>query len=715
MEPIRLEIENFCSYSKSNIDFTDFTSALIIGKIRGNDKFSNGAGKSTVFAAIKYALFNKVDFSILDRIVRHGCEHCQVIFEFKADSSEIYRITRKYSKRSGTDIRLARKNGATWEEITQRKPSETEKDIAKIIKINYKTFCNSVLFSQSDLLNGLAAITPGDRKKALKEALQLNVYSVFEKVAKLKAAGIIKEIDTAKTILGTVGDPVKDITDIDKKLADIEELLTTQNQLCSTTKEKLEAENKTFSSLNTKFELLEKQASESAAKQKLLQGEITNFTSAILEYDKKLAVLKKEGTQLSEEVAALTAKAKSSNKTDIVKLQQELTKLSASIVDKTVSQRNIEMKLKDLNMPLPKDGTCKHCRQPITEEHRKTCLEQIATEIKELSSQKDSLDKEIKSLQLREAAMNKEKAAYELGEKETITLKNSLEIKKKDIEHKRALYVEYTDFADKAKASLEQKNAEFDKLKKSQFMQNADEYAKLKSDISNTKARIVLLSKEMEDVSKLISSMSNNKAVLLSKKEERTNDIEKIKSIKDNIKSLEDKFSLHQKVVQAFGSAGIPALITHTILDDFQLETNNLLTQLRPGLQAQFSVVKDRDDGDQEDTLDITYMLNGYDLEYAQLSGAQKLIASLCLKLGLASVIKKRLGTDIKLLLIDEADQSLDDGILEAFEDAIKKLQKDFKVLVITHREKLKENFTHAILVEQDENFVSTAKVVNTW
>jgi DNA repair exonuclease SbcCD ATPase subunit len=167
--------------------------------------------------------------------------------------------------------------------------------------------------------------------------------------------------------------------------------------------------------------------------------------------------------------------------------------------------------------------------------------------------------------------------------------------------------------------------------------------------------------------------------------------------------------------VQAFGSGGIPALITHTILDDFQIDTNNFLAQLWPGLQAQFSVIKDRVDGDKDDTLDITYVLNGNELEYAQLSGAQKLIASLSLKLGLASVNKKRLGTDIKLLLIDEVDQSLDDDMLEAFEEAIKKLQKDFKILVITHNKELKEKFSHAILVEQDENLVSSAKLVNTW
>lgn len=136
---------------------------------------------------------------------------------------------------------------------------------------------------------------------------------------------------------------------------------------------------------------------------------------------------------------------------------------------------------------------------------------------------------------------------------------------------------------------------------------------------------------------------------------------------------------------------------------------------MRPGLQLQFSVIKDRSDGDQEDTLDIMYVLNGFDIEHAQLSGAQKFIVALALKLGLASVLKKRIGVKIGLFLIDEVDQCIDEGGLEFFEEAVKQLQQDFKVLVITHNNELKSKFNNAILVEQDEKFVSTAKVVNTW
>ena len=42
-------------------------------------------------------------------------------------------------------------------------------------------------------------------------------------------------------------------------------------------------------------------------------------------------------------------------------------------------------------------------------------------------------------------------------------------------------------------------------------------------------------------------------------------------------------------------------------------------------------------------------------------------------------------------------------------------IQKDFKILIITHDSKLKEHFSDAILVEQDMDMISRARVVSSW
>ena len=84
----------------------------------------------------------------------------------------------------------------------------------------------------------------------------------------------------------------------------------------------------------------------------------------------------------------------------------------------------------------------------------------------------------------------------------------------------------------------------------------------------------------------------------------------------------------------------------------------------------------------------------------------------LSLRLALSLVIQKSFGIDIKFLMLDEIDRSLDKESLALLFDMIKLMEKNFKILLITHNDSLKDRFTHAILVEQDQNLNSTVKTI---
>jgi len=709
MIPIKLIIEDFLCYSRAEIDFDEFSSAVIIAKKTGNDKISNGAGKSTIFSAIKYALFNRVDSSTLDQVIRHNTNLCRVSFDFMVDNIT-YRIIRCKPKGTSTDIRLFILNQNIWDEITNKTPTQTEAEIGKIIKINYETFCNSVIFSHRDLFFGLASLRPADKKKALKEALQLNIYNKFEKTASKKASDIVKEIEKTRTIIGVLGEPEKDIIALNNDLAGISSSMLNYNNEKIDLNKAYDYENEIYATSVARFDEIEKISMDARARQKTLKADIAKLNEIVKDYANKLTTLKKSGSAISNEIEEIKsyinkhAHARSS--------KNELEEILAVILDMTTKKQTLSSKLFELEIPLPDDSVCKHCRQTLSDEHRLLCKEEINKEILIIRDSLKNITEDLENIRVNELSIKK-KIAEEEKIVSDIKQKNSLlELKIKELENKRTLYQEYIDLSNQNISILEEKTNELDTIQKAQSIERIVEHAKLKTTIPEIKERLVSLSKELDGLTERILSCSNTKAVLEHKKNERTKDIEKIVSFNNDILSLEAKYGLHQKVIQAFGSGGIPALIIHTILDDFQIETNNLLSQLRPGLQVQFSVVKERGDGDKDDTLDITYALNGKDLEYALLSQAQKLLVSLCLKLGLASVIKKRLGTDIKLFMVDEADQSLDSESLDLFEAAIKKLQQDFKILIITHNNDLKEKFSHTILVEQDENMISTAKVV---
>ena len=68
-------------YSYGFIDFSQFNAALIIGKIENNELYSNGVGKSTIFKAIEYLLFNQADVN-LEKIIRDDMPSCKVLSKF---------------------------------------------------------------------------------------------------------------------------------------------------------------------------------------------------------------------------------------------------------------------------------------------------------------------------------------------------------------------------------------------------------------------------------------------------------------------------------------------------------------------------------------------------------------------------------------------------------------------------------------------------------
>src|SRR6266566_998808 len=186
MQPLRLYIEDFMCYNHGYIDFSQFSTALILGKIENNELYSNGVGKTTIFKAIEYVLFNQSDAN-LDRIIRDDINQCRIVFDFEVDGNE-YRLSRTRTKKGSTDLTLLQRNAQAgteteifheingdryipiidakskyWKDISGRRTSDTERDLAKLIKCNYKSFRSTIHFIQNDL-SGLATATPEKRK-----------------------------------------------------------------------------------------------------------------------------------------------------------------------------------------------------------------------------------------------------------------------------------------------------------------------------------------------------------------------------------------------------------------------------------------------------------------------------------------------------------------------------------------------------------------------
>lgn len=739
MKPTRLYIKNFMCYEKGFIDFTQFSSAIIIGKLENNDMYSNGVGKTTIFKSIEYVLFNQSDCP-LERVIRDDTTSCQVVLDFLIGDQE-YRLSRSRTKKT-TDLTLLQRNATIgafeevyhsiseipwidkkdtqkfWKDISGSRASDTEKDLAKLIKVNHKSFSSTVLFPQKDI-SGLANATPEKRKGILKEAFNLLIYSKLEKIAKTRADLLTRELDKNKVLLESLGNPDQDLIDLKLQLQLIEEEITGRNNTLLSLADNIIVINDTIGKLTNIHTRLADKFVVSLSHEKNVGAEKSRIDVSIKEYQSKKSNVAKVAKELINEIK------------DLRKTQVELAQIDFSQIDilgaaisanrENIAGHNVNIKnnmekYEDLKIPLPNGNICKNCRKPMTDQDRQDHKQHIAKEMTILQNNIQNIKKTIVLLNNEILTHQQFVNSLNLSKQQLEVINTKITTKDKEMQDKRTLYEEYNVLLEKFTSEASGKEIELNQIREELKAFSLEEADNIRLQIENEKARVADLTTQINILNKELFHFNSKKAVVQHSLAQKNKDQIKKNDIQKILIELNEKLNIFPAVIQAFSTTGIPNLIIQNVLDDLQTEANILLAQLKPGLQLSFFIEKTIEKtGDQADTLDINYHIKGKNRYFEQLSGAQQLAVSFSLKLGLSFLLQKMTGADIKFLLLDEIDQSLDKASVDAFVDIVKFFQKDFTIVIITHNDRLKDKFSHAILVEQDMNMISKAKVVSSW
>ncbi len=746
MKLLKLYIENFMCYDTSFIDFTQFSAALIVGKQNNNDLVANGVGKTTIFRAIEYVLFNQVDI-ILEKIVRDDCNSCRVVLDFLIADQE-YRLARSRTKKGTSDLVLLQRNaragtdaevyhsvehsvegdtytpyidkketGKYWKNLSGSRSGDTEKDLAKLVKINCKSFRSTIHFLQHDM-SGLPTATPEKRKAILKDALNLIIYTKLEKLAKDRASALTKDVDKNKTLVEALGDPDQALLQLASQLVEVDKVINSKsadlsllNEESSQYSEKIRELTDVHTNLEGKFTFL-------LSKEQALLADKNRLEISIKEYTSKRSNVIKAAKDLLVEIKTLT-----DNQIKLAEIdysQIDILNEQISLKKEEVTRHNINIKTsmeeyEELKIPLPKGSKCERCRQTMSETHKEEC---IAKDKAKMLKLQESMHLSKQTI----SAHNSEIINYQqtinslsLSKQQLEGINTKITTKNKEVLDKKTLHGEYQALLDKFTEELSAKSKELDAVTEELKNSSIDDAKNVRQQIDEEKKKLAEVSGKINTLTKEITHFTNNKAVIEHGIEEKTKEKLKLEELTKVLKDLDTKMAAYPSVIQAFSSTGIPRLIIQTVLDDLQIEANNLLAQIKPGLQLSFSVEKTQGDGVEADTLDIHYQVNGKERYYAVLGGARQLAVIFSLKLGLSFLLQKMIGTDIRFLLLDEIDQSLDKASMDALADMVKFFQKDYTILVITHNDRLKDKFSHAILVEQDLDMVSRAKVVSSW
>ena len=182
MKPIRLELKEFGPYKNEIIEWDKIINEpifLITGK--------TGSGKSTLFDAITYALYNKTtggkDIASLRRKTALDKDKTQVNFDFEL-SEKKYRIERTlaYLKAGNKNltsgkVALMQYNGEKLEVIAT-KEQEVKEKVEELIGLDDKQFCQIIILPQGKFKEFLLSKS-SEKKETLRSLFNTYFYQKF--------------------------------------------------------------------------------------------------------------------------------------------------------------------------------------------------------------------------------------------------------------------------------------------------------------------------------------------------------------------------------------------------------------------------------------------------------------------------------------------------------------------------------------------------------
>ena len=487
MKPIRLELKEFGPYKHEIVEWDKIINEpifLITGK--------TGSGKSTLFDAFVYALYNKTtsgkDIASLRTKTADDKTRTTVIFDFEL-KNKLYRVERTlaYTKKGNKNqtsgkvalIEIVDNN----ENVLATKEQDVKEKIEQIIGLDDKQFCQLIILPQGKFKDFLLSKS-SEKKETLRSLFNTFFYQKF--IDKLSAYA--KEQDN------------------DYKLKE-RELITKFDQFI-------------FDEKLDKFEFLKEENFEN------VNIQINNQGNIISEKENVLTNLNKELENLREEHAKITKLNDKFVEFDKLKEKyEEIIKEENNIIE----IQNIIKKLEELEKNIDR----------ISEYNK------LITKENELVKKKEDLEKDFKDYS------NKRDSNVKLGEQLEVE-KKEIEVIKNKLAEVKYFYDNISAFelAFKEKKESETKLKEFDKnkLELSKYKENIlkleqsnkqelEKSESLKTNIS--KIDLSIVKKEVE-VEKL-EEYKNDKSSLEKNKVELEAKIDKLNLLRQKQSDLKNK------------------------------------------------------------------------------------------------------------------------------------------------------------------------------
>lgn len=689
MKPLNLKLENFFSHKDSEVDFKLFNSALLLGSIDGDYTKSNGSGKSAILEAILWCLFNKSRAAQMDDVIHWGEARCQVIFDFSHDN-KTYRVKRTRFRATSTSTVefLFLSDDGKWVSLSGSTSGDTNDKICSTIKLDHKTFVNSVYFRQNDISE--FAISEASRKKEiLKSIVDISKWDEFEKEAKKKLKKAQQELLLVQSNIDSLVAEIAALNPFSIKLKEVEVELDEKKKEQISLQKEIEILSETY--INKKSQLDTDSWDKVSAELLSLKKEGSELKKVFEQVKVNLDDKISQRDIIADKILKLESKI---NLSDIdADLDEKLDKIKTEISDYSSIISSSNEKIKELSKISIVEGECYTCHQHIDSDK----FQQISGEHnKKIEFTKNKLDNAKNRLNF----LNAERA-------DLVSQVQARELLKKATEELPILLYKKEHLEGDISKLKESKDEMYQRLItiKTNIQENERTISSLKDeDFKNIMIKLREKREYLAALSDKILSLSVDLGVLKEKtsscNDKRTQHLVEVK----NLSAKQDKVSIFDKMVKMFGKNGIQTILLNAVISDLEKKSNQILESIsQDSLSVSLETQRQGSDGVSiVETLDLNVKKEGVVCNFYSLSGGEQFRIALALRIALSEIASNHGGSSLEFLLLDEINSPLDkSGVETLFVNVIKVLESRYKMLVITHDDSLKERFDNIIEVQK--------------
>lgn len=630
-----LEIHNFLCFGPKNI--IDFEEYKGLSGLFGE----NGIGKSSLFHAIMFCLFNKTPKNtkssiklINDQLEEVDKSYVQVKLNIGGVNWRIKRSIIPKSDDSGANIKLE----VYEEDIPRHLDSrpQTDKQVLQPLLGDEYIFLTTVLSSQKDPIE----FVDNDNAKRLDLVIKFLGILLYDTKFNLVTKDL-KQEELVRGILNTELEKLTSLQELEKTKKETEEDIEDRKKKIEETKEQIVEQIKEQKSLAGKLSKLNIVGVIKTEEE--LNKDLNSYQSTLKTKEEKLVKEKENRKNLLIEW----------NKDEELKGKLNEWKPKKTDKEKESKVSELRVEIKNLQIQLTSENhtiTCPHCNHQWQEINK----EQIKLDIENKRIEKDILQDELDT--------------FENKQLEIEELKNNILNSNKTIQGLEEEIIEVKEDIEEVKEHLKTIETNKEKIKKK---------AKVEKDLEKLNSNLET-NKEFK---------SSEETIVAVKEEQVKSLIEKIKTYNEKVAELETKDILINNLTiykNAMHRSGIPSMILQNFIPLINFEINNYINEL-----FDFSVKFELE----ESSLNIYYIKENLNKiikrNITQACGQESTVINLAIR---AALTKISLLPKPSLLLLDEVFSMLDDKNLEKMHDLVIRLKEQYQnIILITHTAEIKD------------------------